>query len=138
MSRQNVLVDTGPLVALFDKSDRHHQRAVRIFGGVPSPLITCEAVLSECCFLLGKISPQASVELMALVEQGDLDVAFHLSGNVREIAFLMKKYADVPVSLADACLIRCAELRKTRRIITFDSDFKVYRWLKSRPFEIFS
>ena len=98
-------------------------------------LITCEAVISESCYLLRKVSG-ASLTVIANVEEGLLDIPFHFTDAVPAIRTIMQKYRDLPASFADACLIRMAEELDTGDILTLDSDFVTYRWRKTRPFEM--
>jgi uncharacterized protein len=120
----NVLVDAGFLVALLSRRDSHHQWAVRQASEMPPPWSTCEAVLSEAFFLLG--SPGASA-LSALLRRGSLVVGFELAANIEPVVRLVEKYSDVPMSLADACLVRMTETLADPMIITTDADFRVYR-----------
>ena len=121
-----LLVDTGPLVALLNARDQHHAWARATFDTVAPPLATCEAVLSEACFLVRKL-PGGPAAVLALVERGVVEVPFRLADELPAVAKLMKRYASVPMSLADACLVRMAELDSKARIVTCDSDFAIYR-----------
>ena len=121
-----VIVDTGPLVALLNKRDRHHQWTREVFSSVVPPLWTCEAVVSEACFLLGHL-PGGSDALRSLLSNKAIVVDFRLSEEADAVCALMHKYASVPMALADACLVRMAELEMNSVIVTFDSDFRVYR-----------
>ena len=75
----------------------------------------------------GSRLPKAQDVLLGLVEQGALQVAFHVAEHIPELRALRRKYADRPMSLADACIVRMAELFERHRIFTLDSDFSVYR-----------
>lgn len=121
-----LIVDTGPVVALLNGRDKHHAWAKEWFDSVEPPLMTCEAVVSEACFLLRtfKGGPQA---VFALLERGVLELPFKLGSNQEAVRALMTRYADVPMSLADACLVRMAELDLKSTVLTLDSDFKIYR-----------
>lgn len=136
MIKTRILLDTGPLVALLVKNDKNHVRAKNLFSSAPFPLITCEAVLSEASYLLRKADSRAPQEIFKLAEAGLFDLSFRLSEHVDAVGKLMRKYSDVPASLADACLIQCAVLNDTASILTFDSDFHVYRWKTRKSFEI--
>jgi uncharacterized protein len=124
--RSRILVDTGPLVALLNRRDRHHLWVKSQLRKMDSPLDTCEAVLSEACFLLQQVhgGPQAVLEL---VTAGLVTVPFSLQVEAKAIQRLMLRYADVPMALADACLVRLAEIHEPSRVFTLDSDFKIYR-----------
>ncbi len=121
-----VLADSGPLVAFLDRNDPFHDWACTQIRDLTEPLSTCEAVLSECAHLTESLDP-GNQRLMALPRAGGLRVAFDLKHHVEAIAFLLAKYHDVPMSLADACLVRLTELHDGARVFTLDSDFKLYR-----------
>jgi predicted nucleic acid-binding protein len=131
-----VLLDTGPIVALLSKDDAEHERAERLFSECAPPFRCCEAVLAEACFLIKKVHAAAPAEVIALGRKGVFAVSITLPDHWTEIERVLRKYADRPISLADACLIRCAEIYQEDRILTFDSDFSVYRWNKNRKFHL--
>ena len=120
------VADTGPLVALLDRRERHHAWAVRQVKSLAPPLLVCEAVLVEASFLLARL-PAAQDALFGLIEKGALRIAFHLEEHLAEIQALRKKYRDRPISLADACIVRMAELFEDHLVLTLDADFSVYR-----------
>ncbi len=124
--RERIVVDTGPLVAILNGRDRHHLWAREMFDTVAPPLATCEAVISEACFLVREIKggPQA---VFGLLERGVLEIAFRLVQNRAAVQSLMVRYANVPMSVADACLVRMTELDPRATVLTLDGDFKVYR-----------
>jgi len=124
MSR--VVIDTGPLVALLNRSDRHHRWVRQVLDTVEPPVFTCEAVISEACFLLGRIRDGQDT-VLELLSKDILKVDFRLSAEVDSLRALMKKFQSVPMSFADACLVRMSELEPRSRILTLDSDFRVYR-----------
>ena len=136
MNRPGVLLDTGPLVALLSRDDANHDRARRIFAECAPPFRCCEAVVAEACFLMGKVHANGPADVAALGARGVFSIAFSAQEHWTAIAALLKKYADQPISLADACLIQCAGLHQEARIATFDSDFGVYRWARNRKFEV--
>lgn len=120
------LVDTGPLVAICDLRDTHHDWTVATLGSVSEPLMTCEAVLTEACFLLKRQFGGAE-ELFELLRRGLLQIRFDLDSEHERVGQLLKRYADLPTSLADACLVRMAEVIPSSRVMTLDRDFLVYR-----------
>ena len=130
-----VLLDTGFIVARLDRSDRHHAQCLVVGDSLTEPLITCEAVIAESCHLLRHLNG-AKEAIVENVEKGIFQVPFILATRAAEVANLLKKYADVPMDLADACLVDLARQAGTGRILTLDSDFRFYRWGKKRPFEI--
>ncbi|NWG29905.1 MAG: PIN domain-containing protein [Rhodocyclaceae bacterium] len=122
---RGVLLDTGPLVAYFCPGERHHEWAVRQFETFVPPALTCEAVLAESCFLLARagVSPD---RVLAKLSQGALRIGLSLEQEAGALASLMQRYANLPMSLADACLVRLAETRPGP-LCTLDRDFRVYR-----------
>jgi len=124
--KRNVIVDTGPIVASLNRRDAHHDWTVQQLKEIEPPLLTCEAVLSEAYFLL-RHTPNGKHRVLEMVEKGIISLPFHLAAEVVPITAYLRKYADVPISLADACLVRMAELWNASSILTFDGDFLVYR-----------
>lgn len=121
-----IILDTGPIVAFLNKRDRYFNWANEVFKLLRPPLYTCDAVISEACFLLRNMEGD-SIAVIELIERNLVVVDFDLSGEIQTVKRLMSKYANVPMSLADACLIRMAEITKNSQIITLDHDFNVYR-----------
>jgi predicted nucleic acid-binding protein len=121
-----VLADTGPLVAYFNRRDRWHRWVVEQMTALRPPLVTCEAVLTEACFLIQK-SGGKPAELVAWITRGGIEIGVDLESDAAEIARLMSRYRDTPMSLADACLVRLAERIPDCRVFTLDSDFAHYR-----------
>jgi predicted nucleic acid-binding protein len=121
---RNVLVDAGFLVALLSRRDAHHQWAMTQAHECPPPWSTCEAVLSEALHLLG--APGAP-SVGTLLRRRALFVAFELNKNLEQVFRLIEKYRDVPMSLADACLVRMSETLADPVILTTDEDFRIYR-----------
>jgi len=136
LNRAGVLLDTGPLVALLSKDDANHERAERFFAVCLPPLRCPEAVLAEACFLMRKVHAAGPAEILALGRRGVYELSMSIEGHWSSLEALLKKYADKPISLADACLIRSAEIHDEARILTFDADFLVYRWSRSKRFQL--
>jgi len=136
MNAAGVLLDTGPLVALLSRNDANHERARRMFADCTPPFRTCESVVAEACFLLGRIHRDGPSDLVSLGARGLYTIGIAAEAHWASIESLLKKYADRPISLADACLIRCAEIHGEGRIATFDADFSIYRWRRNRRFEL--
>lgn len=120
------IVDTGPLVAFLDRAERHHGWTVEQVRMLDAPLLVCEPVLAEAMFLLSKL-PSAQDALFELMVNGALRVAFQVGEHVAPLRSLHRKYRDRPISLADACVVRMAELFERHHVFTLDSDFSVYR-----------
>ena len=126
MKPRTILVDTGPLVAFLNKRDQYHGWVTSQLASMQPPLLTCEAVLSEACFVLhrGNSSP---ANLLELIERKLLLVPFRVEDESQAVKSLIMKYRNSPMSLADACLVRMAELIANSMVFTLDSDFKIYR-----------
>ena len=125
---RDVIVDTGPLVAYLNKRDTWHDWAVARLSEIESPLETCEAVLTEASFLL-RGDARGPDALLDLLERGHLVCRFQIDQEAEHLRRLMKRYADVPMSLADACLVRITEERRQAKVLTLDRDFRRYRRL---------
>ncbi len=117
------IADTGLIVALLNRDDRHHKWAVEIARYSSEPLLTCEAVLSEAGFQVG-----SAEWVLGLVRTGFLKLAFDLSKNIEQVAELAQRYQDRRPDLADLCLIRMSEIHVDIPVLTVDeTDFRVYR-----------
>ena len=121
---RSVLVDAGFLVALLSRRDFHHRWAAQQASESSLPWYTCEAALSEAYHLLGV---QGAPRLSAMLLRRAVVVRFNLDHNREAVGTLIRKYASVPMSLADACLVRMSETAADPVILTTDSDFRVYR-----------
>jgi predicted nucleic acid-binding protein len=123
---REILLDAGPLVAVLDARDAHHEWAKDQFSSIRAPLLTNEPVLAEACHLLRRVAGGRAA-VLALVRSGAIRIAFRLEPETTPVEALLRKYDSVPMSLADACLVRMAELRATSEILTADEDFRIYR-----------
>jgi predicted nucleic acid-binding protein len=121
-----VLLDAGPFVALINRDDQFHGWTVAQLGAMQAELLSCEAVISECFYLV-RHNPVGVSALLAYLEEGIVRLDFSLDANLAAVASLMRKYHDTPMSLADACLVRMSELHSTARVFTLDADFRLYR-----------
>lgn len=130
-----VLVDTGVIVALLDRSERCHARCVDAMDGLERPMVTCEAVIAESCYLLRGL-PGAPETVLQNVERGVFQIPFQLSRSAVPVRSIMRKYRDLPSDFADACLIHLADELNTEDILTLDGDFKFYRWRRNRTFRL--
>lgn len=124
--RDVVLLDTGPLVAFLNRTDRHHEWAKAQWDRLRPPLLTCEAVLAEACYLL-RNHPGGSQAVVHLLDRGVLQIGFDLEDDAESVAKLLGRYGNVPMSLADACLVRMAERHSRSRLLTLDGVFRIYR-----------
>jgi uncharacterized protein len=123
---QAFLTDSGPLVALLNRKDEHHGWACEQFDHVPCPVWTCEGVIAEASYLLQAdgLPPWGILEM---VEREILGIRFDLESNLDRVLSLMKKYSDTPMDFVDACLVSMTESKRDCRLITVDSDFRIYR-----------
>ena len=129
----SVIVDTGPIVALLDADEAHHDWARDQFDTLAPPLLTCEAVLSETSILLQRVGADPSI-LLTLVERGVLRVEQLLDSGEDALAIdrFIRRYRNVPMSFAVACLVRLVERTDGASIMTLDSDFRIYRQARRR------
>ena len=124
--RRRVLLDTGPLVAFLNRRDQYHTWAQSQWNQIEPPMLTCEAVLSEACFLLSDTS-HGSGAVVQLLQRGVFSLPVRLEDQAQAVGRLMEKYRSVPISLADACLVRMSELFSSSPVFTVDTDFSLYR-----------
>ena len=130
-----VLLDTGVVVALLDRSERYHAECIDVVLNLERPLVTCEAVIAESCYLLRRLSGAAEA-VLENVARGVFLIPFQLARAATPVRNIMRKYSDQPADLADACLIQLADQLNTGEILTLDRDFVQYRWRKSRSFQL--
>lgn len=117
----NLVVDTGPLVALLDRNDPHHRWARALFESLPPPYLVCDAVLTEAMHFLGSTDAIA-----AAWTAGELVVGLDTQAHRERIAQLLAKYA--PMDFADACVVTMAEVHHPATVLTIDRrDFSRYR-----------
>ena len=120
----SALVDAGFLVALLSRRDGNHRWAAAQAPRLPPPWMTCEAVLSEASHLLGGYGTRS---LASLLRRGALVCGYRFADDMDAVFKLLEKYADVPMSFADACLVRMTETLNDPRLLTTDGDFRIYR-----------
>jgi predicted nucleic acid-binding protein len=124
---KTTLIDTGPIVALLNKSDHQHDWAAETLSRLSPPFLTCEAVLSEAAYLL-RDTPHAPVKVVEMSERQFLRPSFRLEDEAAAVKTLMARYQDVRMDLADACLVRLAEIHADCVLVTADSEFRdIYR-----------
>ena len=123
---ETVLTDSGPLIALLDSSDQHHEWAVEQFSHFSSALATCEGAITEATHMLhdAGVKPWGVLEL---IDREIIAVRFDLDARHNRVLWLMKKYADTPMDFVDACLVAMTEEKRECRLLTLDSDFRFYR-----------
>ena len=127
-----IIVDTGPLVALLDRREKHHEWAVQCLKDIATPMFTCESVISEALFLLGKAGIS---KIINVLERGDVRITHSLAlDRERErVCEILQTYSNLPASLADACLVRMSENHPRRKVFTLDNRFRIYRRNDSDP-----
>lgn len=130
-----ILLDTGVIVALLDPTDQHHSVCAEALERFSAPFATCEAVITESCYLLRQQSGAAEA-ILENVREGVFQIPFRLSQAASSLQRLFRKYRDREMDLADACLIHLADELQTGDILTLDRDFEIYRWGANRPFRL--
>ena len=126
MIPKRIIVDTGPLIAYVNNNDKYHNWAVSQLAAVTPPLMSCESVLSEACFLLRHFK-NGSINLLKMLGRQLITLPFNLEEEIDAVGELVRKYQNIPMSLADACLVRMSEQISGSVILTLDNDFKIYR-----------
>lgn len=126
MRSKKIIIDTGPIVAFVNKNDFFHNWTKNQFSQLNPPFFTCESVISEVCFLL-RHTETGVISVLQMLERGLIQIPFKLESELNAITHLVKKYRNIPMSLADACLVRMSEQFSDSLICTLDSDFKIYR-----------
>ena len=127
-----ILADTGPLVAYLDRSDQHHAWTREVMGTLTEPVVTCDAVLAEVAFLLQRGRIAAGL-LLRMIERGVLVSRFESMREAQSLRVLLERYENVPMSFADACMVRLSELNPRAEVWTTDSDFTIYRRNRRSP-----
>jgi predicted nucleic acid-binding protein len=120
----SVIVDASFLVALFSDKDVNHGWAASELKRFPPPWKTCEAALCEAFHLVGS---QATRALVTTIRRTAVTCGFQFGEHATEVLRLMEKYEDVPMSFADACLVRMTEMHSNPILLTTDTDFRIYR-----------
>ncbi|HWS11744.1 MAG TPA: PIN domain-containing protein [Rhodocyclaceae bacterium] len=128
---QSTLVDSGPLIALFDRDDRFHAHVVAFLRENPCRLHTTWPVLTEVCALLGE---PAKLDFLAFVAAGGVAVENLPPESIEEILELSRKYSDRPMDFADASLVVLSQRCGLREILSVDADFDIYRLPRGKTF----
>ena len=123
---ETVILDASPLVAYFDAGEEHHECCVQQFESLHPPLLSCEAAIAEAVYLVESRGGD-SARIFEFLRDGLIQLPFRLESEVQAVVALRRRYADVPMSLADACLLRLSETQTNARVFTLDRDFKIYR-----------
>lgn len=129
-----VLLDTGVIVALLDASESRHRECVEAVRAIAAPIVTCEAVIAESCYLLRNLRGAAE-RVLENVSNGAFQIPFQLSSEAANLQRIFHRYRDRDIDLADACLVHLANQLRTGEILTLDNDFNIYRWGGNKRFE---
>ena len=123
---ETTIADTGVIVGLISEKDQWHKWTFEQSKRLLPPFLTCEAVITEACHLLQNNKNGEHI-VLNMIADGFLQIDFSLSDEILAVKALMKKYEDVPMDFADACLVRMSELLDNSVVFTLDSDFHIYR-----------
>jgi uncharacterized protein len=132
---RSIVLDTGVLIAFLMPKDKFHTWAVSQFSKITVPVITNEAVITEACFLAQRIH-NGQETILKLIKHGHITIPFTLNSEIEAIENLMQRYASVPMSLADACIVRMSEIYEDSSVLTLDSDFRIYRQHRNQPISV--
>ncbi|HDS15890.1 MAG TPA: PIN domain-containing protein [Proteobacteria bacterium] len=131
---KKILIDSGPLIALFDASDRYHKAAVDFIQTNADPLITTLASITEVLHLLN-FNRNAQLDFLEWLSRGGLEIHEIKRHDFAVIKDLTDKYRDLPMDFADSCLVLLAEKLSLNRIATIDRDFTIYRIQGKKTFK---
>ena len=129
---QNIIIDTGPIVALLNRKDKHHKRVLEFTRNYSGSFVTTWSVITEATHLLRQ-SIQAQLNLLEWIRRGGIEIFQIEKSDIERMITLTKKYSDLPMDLADCSLIIVAERLNIKEIISIDSDYDIYRTLKREP-----
>ena len=132
---KKILIDSGPLIALFDKSDKYHESAIKFLKNNKLPLITTIASITETLHLLD-FNRNAQIDFLEWINNGALEIHNIEISDFHRIKDLTEKYSDLPMDFADSCLVFLAEKLNINTIVTIDIDFSIYRIKGKNTFEI--
>ena len=132
---KKILIDSGPLIALFDSSDKYHQEAVDFIKTNKYPLATTLASITETLHLLD-FNRNAQIDFLEWVHRGAVEIHNFENSDFKRLRELTEKYRDLPMDFADSCLVYLAEKLNLNTIATIDRDFTIYRIQGRRKFKI--
>lgn len=128
---QKTIIDSGPLIALFDRSDKFHNKVLDFLKTYKGKLVTSWAVITEVSHMLD-FNLQVQIDFLKWCEVGGIEVYDISQTEISNIRIMMEKYIDVPMDLADATLMYIANKENIKNIVSIDSDFDIYRTLKKQ------
>jgi len=123
---KSVLIDAGPMIALFDNSDQHHEKVLSFMKQYNGKLISTWPVLTEVCYMLD-FSRETQLDFINWIIEGGVDIHNLEQWQLAGIREMFEKYADLPPDLADCTLMEVANAEGLNSIITLDRDFSVYK-----------
>lgn len=129
---QKTLIDAGPMIALFDKSDKYNKHVIKFLSGYEGELVTTWPVITEVSHMLD-FNIKTQIDFLRWLDLGAVSIYQTLSGDIKRIIALSEKYMDVPMDLADSSLIVASEKLGIKDILTIDSDYDIYRTIKKEP-----
>ncbi|MEA3512971.1 MAG: PIN domain-containing protein [Campylobacterota bacterium] len=125
------IIDSGPIIALFDKSDKYHDQVLNFLQSFKGELITSWAVITEVSHMLD-FNLNVQIDFLKWIEIGGIEVFDIPQSEIANIRVMMEKYLDIPMDLADATLMYIANKENIKNIVSIDSDFDIYRTLKKQ------
>ena len=128
---RKTLIDSGPIIALFDKSDKYHLSVLKFMKTFKGELVTSWSVVTEVTHMLD-FNLQVQIDFLKWCEIGGVNLYEISQDELRDIRVMIEKYSNVPMDLADATLMYIANKEKIKNIISIDSDFDIYRTLKKQ------
>lgn len=132
---KKVFIDSGPLIALFDTSDKYHKEAVEFIRTNSYPLITTIASITETLHLLD-FNRNAQIDFLEWVNRGAVEIHSIVNEDFKRLKELTSKYRDLPMDFADSCLVLSAEKLSINTIATIDRDFSIYRINGKKKFKV--
>lgn len=131
---KKILIDSGPLIALFDSSDKYHEKSVDFIKTNKYPLITTLASITETLHLLD-FNRNAQIDFLEWISRGAVEIHNIENNDFKRLKDLTEKYRDLPMDFADSCLVYIAETFNINTIATIDRDFTIYRIKGKKTFK---
>ena len=132
--QNEALIDSGPLMALFDRDDKYHKSSIEFIKEYRGKLISTTAVMTEVCYLLD-FSVKVQIDFLTWVKNGGIQLSELKQADLNRIIQLTQKYSDLPMDFADSTLVAIGERLNVSQIATIESDFYVYRFHQKHAFE---
>ncbi len=132
---KKILIDSGPLIALFDASDKFHNKAVDFIKSNKYPLVTTIASITETLHLLN-FNRNAQIDFLEWIHRGAVEIENIENDDFGRLKDLTEKYRDLPMDFADSCLVYLAEKLSINTIATVDRDFSIYRINGRKQFKV--